>query len=599
MLATIITASAILSGCSGGGSGSTAAVPTATPAAESASATALPGYLSGTAAVGAPLGFASVNIKDSTGTCASGITNSLGVFSIDAGACGVGPFLIKASSTIGEVSTLATSAGEIVNVTPLTQLISQRAIGNKDLSAVTLSSITSTNLKASMVAKQVEVRNFLKEYAKAVGAVTDLSSVDLIGGSFAANGAGVDKLLDLIKVSDGAGSNVNVTVAGAAAIPFDTDDANSAPVITETEANAMKVVAEAKADQMTEVREFALGLTAIFKNGAPTQAEFDKFVGTGFKHNGYDSTKLLGEFLEDRDIAGIEIRNAVIIDDTPTNFWVAFQIFGKENGKYALWSTWTSKVENPLTAPKLLGNGLDFSLEPGFVKVTTNDASNVSTSAAAVRALRIGAGASTSPSFLIKELNGVAVTNGIRVASGILDYTHTNYAARNIIGLASEYIKINTNEALTPIVKIKYDITGGATDLESYIIVSQAGQEQALLYMDLAMPDFASAASKNCTWNIDALIAAPESMYNITNQNGDFGYANIYLENPVAGEFSYLRASAYEPELLLAAFTEQVEDYVTANTVSSVPPETVRMKAAVLQQYGINDFVFSHVYNCD
>lgn len=599
ILATIVAAGTVLSGCSGGGAG---AVGSSNVAGEASSATAVAGYLSGTAAVGAPLGLATVNVKNAGGACATGKTNSIGVFSVDAGPCGAGPYLIKVSSTIGEVSTLASEAGEIINVTPLTQLISQRATGKKDLSVVNLGGVTSTVLKVNMTAKQTEVKAFLKEYAKAVGAVTDLNSVDLMGGSFAANGTGVDKLLDLIKINDGtnADSIVSVTVAGnVTPIAFDIDDNNAAPAIDEAQANAYKEVAEEKAEQMDEVRAFARDLTAIFKNGAPTQTAFDKFVGVGFKHNGYDSTKMLGEFTEDRDIAGIQIRNAVIINDAPSNFWVAFQIFGIENGKYALWSTWTSKVENPLTAPKLLGNGLGFSLEPAFVKVTTINASNVSSPAPSVRALRIGgADASVSPSFMIKELNEVAITNGIKVTSGILDHNHTNYTVRNILGLASEYIKINTNEALTPIVKIKYDITGGASDQESYIVMNQVGQEQQL-YMDLEMPDYDLTAVKNCTWNIDDLIAAPVSKYNITNQNGEFGYANIYLENPADGPSGFLRASAYDPDLLLAAFTDQVEDYVTANTVSTVPPETIRMKAAVLHQYGVNDFIFSHVYKCD
>lgn len=603
---------AILSSCSKNGA-SALLGGASTSVSEASSASAVSGYLSGTAAIGAPLGLAAVSIKGTAGPCATsplfGRTNSVGVYSIDVSAC-TAPYYVVASSSNGQVATIASAAGTIANITPLTQLIAQRAAGSEDLLA-NFAGVTSQEL----IDKETEIKEVLKGFAVAIGVASDnaaFMSTDLMSGSFSANGSGIDKILDLIKVNDSGPNAANIVVAGQI-VAIDIDTPTSVPTApTFVGTNITDAIAAAA--KLNDIRTFASGLSSIFSSGAPTRSQFDQYISSSFLHNGMNATNMFTDLASDSEVAGLQFRNVVVLDETESNYWVSFQIFGVENNQYVLWGTWTSKVENPFTAPKLLGNTMGFGLQPSFLKVSTYSSSNVLSDAATVRGFQIGAFQDLSVyplaigNFSIKSIDGATVTNGIKVLNGILDFNHANYASRNVDNLSSEFFKLTSAEGLKPIVKIIYDVlavdgtTVVSANKEAYIAVPQSAQEVSSMFMDLTQPAFDNVSPvANCSW-LDATINnASASSYNISNQNGDYGNVNIYLDtsflvapntNTVMGLWNF------DISTLMTEHQDLVTSYRSAATAAAVP-NRMRMKTAVLNQYGPGDYLYSHIYKCN
>lgn len=198
----VLLACLALAGCGGGGG---------TPAS-----TAAP--LSGTAAVGAALANATVTLKDGAGKTLTTTADANGAYTFADVSGLTAPLMLRASGTVGGVEyklhsvlTTVPAAGVsgVLNVTPATESAVAQTLGTSpatvfdaaDASAK-IKAIDTTKLaaaKAKLVAALSAVLEALGQDAKA----------DLFTTAFAANGKGLDKLLDMMQFEasdDGAGN---------------------------------------------------------------------------------------------------------------------------------------------------------------------------------------------------------------------------------------------------------------------------------------------------------------------------------------------------------------------------------------------------------
>lgn len=589
LLATLVAAGTILSGCSGGSGEGTGA---SSVGSESSSATAVAGYLSGTAAVGAPLGLANVKITCTGGGSKTGKTNSLGVYSVDVSSSCSAPFHVKVSSSNGEVETIAVNSGTIVNVTPLTQLIARRAVGGSDLVA---------KLADVDVSKMNAAQNAIKEALKAYAVAVDISAspeaflaTDLVSGSFSANGTGIDKLLDLIKI-EGTGNTYDIKI-GATPIAVNVD---ATVVITPPDSNQVSAAATAAAATSTTlegIRAYTKALTAAFKNGRPSEAVFNQMMDAGLLHQGKSRAELY-EDLDGSDVKGLEFRNVVVLDSRPSNFWVAFQIFGIENGSYALWNTWTSKVDLEGNDGKgtLLGNRLPVGLMPTFIKQHFIDGSNnLIPASSSYRAFQIG-GEGYQNALVFKKYNDVAINGGNVILSGGLVASND---PRLVDNLSAEFIVLHPDDAKKSITKVTFAENGGS-DQDAYIYVPQSGEENAANYVTLSFPDFRAATgdSNNCQY---AKTSFPEfSMFTLSHTDFDLAGLEMYFVNyatSVSGVEGYPGFAAYSwDQLTETRFISKIENYVIQNPSR----DYLEIGKFDVSNYTINDVEYHSIYTCE
>ena len=168
-----------------------------------------PTILSGIAATGAAFSDATVTVTDSTGTKVgtSAAIGADGLYSITLNAGAVAPFVLTAtrsgadgsSESLVSVVSSVTGGSATANITPITNLIAARLSPTGDPSKLGAELAAKTaNLSASTVIGKVnEVQAILAPILTA----TETSGTNPLTGSFTANGAGYDRLLDSIKVS--------------------------------------------------------------------------------------------------------------------------------------------------------------------------------------------------------------------------------------------------------------------------------------------------------------------------------------------------------------------------------------------------------------
>lgn len=598
-LATIVAAGTVLSGCSGGGAAGGGGAGGGGGVNESSSATAVVGHLSGTAAVGAPLGLAKVKITCTGGGLKTGKTNSLGVYSIDVSTACTAPFHVKVSSSNGEVETIAVNSGAITNVTPLTQLIARRAVGNADLVA----NLANVNT-AKMQAAQDVIKEALKDYAVRVNASVSADAflaTDLVGGAFSANGAGIDKLLDLIKVEPDAGNAGDFKIlVGVTPVAVSVDSTVAITPPTPTEINNAVSAATTASTQLDGVRAYTKSLTDAFKNGRPSEVVFNQMIDAGLVHQGKDRAAMY-EDLDGSDVKGLQFRNVVILDSTPSNFWVAFQIFGIENGSYSLWNTWTSKVDLNGNNGKgtLLGNRLPVGLYPGFVKNHLITGSNSVTSATtSFRVLEIGS-VGNQHGIEFSKYNDLAITGGnVVISNGLV----INTDQRLIDDLSAEFIVIHPNDAKKSITKITYSENSGSPQ-NAYIYVPQLGDEDEANYVTLTYPPFRAATGigDNCRYEKSSPPAF--SSFSLSHEDFDLAGLEMYFEHyqpSGAGVEGYPGFAAYSWDQLTATrFDAKIANYVTQNSSPNTVRDYLEIGKFDVGNYTINDVEYHSIYTCE
>ena len=253
-----------------------------------------PTILSGIAATGAAFSDATVTVTDSTGATVgtSATIGADGVYTITLNAGAVAPFVLTAtrsgadgaSESLVSVVSSVTGTSATANITPITNLIAARLSPTGDPSKLGAELAAKTaNLSASTVSGKVdEVQAILAPILTA----TETSGTNPLTGSFTANGAGYDRLLDSIKISvtpaSATASNIEISVkqqqaedAAPVAIQFSTASTVAAvpaiPTIDKT-----KLVVAGTADL---IKSFLAQLTSCY--ALPLATRVDSAISNG------------------------------------------------------------------------------------------------------------------------------------------------------------------------------------------------------------------------------------------------------------------------------------------------------------------------------
>lgn len=196
---------AVLVACGGGGGGGGTA--------------SSPLSISGTAAMGAPLAGANVQVYDATGTIvvSDGVVQPNGSYNVTIPAGKQGPFVFVADD--GDqtyTSVLSDTSKTTVNITPLSNLLAATfsASGNPANLVSEIVSKTADINTTNYAAKVEALRAAISPVLTAVGVTA--GTFDPVSSTFSANGAGIDKVLDVLDVSitpsTATSSNIELTV---------------------------------------------------------------------------------------------------------------------------------------------------------------------------------------------------------------------------------------------------------------------------------------------------------------------------------------------------------------------------------------------------
>ena len=290
-LATIAMACACIYGCGGSGGGSTT-TPTSTT-------------LSGTAAIGAPISgtVVAIDVNGKVSTATS--TNSLGAYTVDVGGM-TPPFILSVVGTANgkqvTLNSVATAAGQTVNITPLTDLIVSIASGQVAGSTLAASCTPVNNVVPASCISALKAATVTSNLNSAVSAVKAMiqpintTNADPLNGAFVADGTGLDKVLDQILVSPAESQGAQATVTliatnsslGTATLPA---TAGQAAATSTTAPSAAELArAAAAATVLPEIRACMAALNRKYSGPALTDADVSPFVDVSF-HNGAQQDK--------------------------------------------------------------------------------------------------------------------------------------------------------------------------------------------------------------------------------------------------------------------------------------------------------------------
>ncbi|MDB5839511.1 MAG: hypothetical protein JWQ23_1463 [Herminiimonas sp.] len=198
---TVGTLSMALAACSGGGdSTETSSSPSPEPAGT-------PSSIKGVVAMGLPLVNATVKVTDSTGKLclATAVhTDEKGYYEADTSKC-VPPMVVQASGVTAEShggvrytwESISISNNEVINITPLTMAISSSAAGGIPTTIWQNLNLRSTPAQLAQKLKDAQTALITAMRASNINVPADF---DLVHSPFAADGTGIDAIMDGIKV---------------------------------------------------------------------------------------------------------------------------------------------------------------------------------------------------------------------------------------------------------------------------------------------------------------------------------------------------------------------------------------------------------------
>ena len=297
LVLTLVSATALLlTGCGGGGGGgSTAASST------NSGATTLPG----TGAIGAPIS-GQVYAIDAYGKVSPAATTSaLGAFTVDVGGM-TAPFILRITGLAGGkqvvLNSVATAAGQTVNITPLTDLIVSIAAGQpagSTLAALCTPVFPATVAPVGCLSALAAAANTTKLNA-AVTAVTAMiaplntAGTNPLTGAFLADGTGMDAVLDQILVSPAEAQSAMATVTliatnttlGTASLPATAAGTGAAAPTATAPSGAAAQQSTNAATVLPEIRTCLAALSVLYPvsgTGVPTDtAKVDSAVDNSF-----------------------------------------------------------------------------------------------------------------------------------------------------------------------------------------------------------------------------------------------------------------------------------------------------------------------------
>lgn len=277
--------------------------------------------LSGTAATGSPIGAATVTLVDSTGKQVTVQTASNGQYSLSTSGL-TPPFLVKvvtATASAGGYAAGTTFYGvsdqaspSVINITPLTDLIIRDwyAAQAAPVAIATAFSNPAASPPPSVADVQLiqsVVLDIVQPLLQQQG--VSLTGLDLISGTFSANGQGIDAALDQIKpvTYNSAGTTATLTIDTTSSVTQTTTVAatpGATQVVTST-ANASGTVSsstsstvvptnagEAAALSGVEATLNSLATVINSKGTAVQTSDVAPFVDTGFLNGGATAAQM-------------------------------------------------------------------------------------------------------------------------------------------------------------------------------------------------------------------------------------------------------------------------------------------------------------------
>jgi hypothetical protein len=296
----------LLSGCGGGSGGSAAAL---TPAVST--------MIAGTAAAGAPvIGF--VSVRDSSTSAQPVKTNipiqANGHYAVDVAGLKA-PFAFLASGTVGGKSvslySVATTAdvGGTINITPFTDLII------RNVAATAIDTYINSGAYASLTAAQLDVKRvaLTVQLAPALTAMGVSGSIDLLRATFNADSTGLDRFMDVVKVSTTPTSATITNILDAA----NTLLINTAAGGTTATANATLTAANLTTTATTPVDQILAGMnafSAMFATSLPssTAPALVAMFSTSFLDNGQNAAAFLTQITTQKNIVGLKFSNVAV-----------------------------------------------------------------------------------------------------------------------------------------------------------------------------------------------------------------------------------------------------------------------------------------------
>ncbi|KAB8065010.1 hypothetical protein [Janthinobacterium violaceinigrum] len=300
-LAAACAATLMLAACGGSSSSAdpvapVAPIPPVVPVAPPPATT-----LSGTAAVGAPVS-GSVIAIDSKGKISVAVsTGAGGAYTLDVGGM-TAPFLLSITGTAGgkqvTMNSIATAAGQTVNITPLTDLIVSAASGQPGGTALASVCAPVANTVPAACTAALASAATQQRLDAAIAAVVAMikpintSNTNPLTGAFVANGTGMDAVLDQILVAPAEAQGAMATVTliatnstlGSVTLPAAAGGASTIPAATPP-SDADLAKANAAASVLPEIRACMASLSALYpKTGfvVPSAAAVSPFVDGTF-----------------------------------------------------------------------------------------------------------------------------------------------------------------------------------------------------------------------------------------------------------------------------------------------------------------------------
>ncbi len=292
LLLPVILGSALIAGCGGGGAGGT-----------TASAT-----LSGTAASGAPITGA-VTVKDSAGTEKTVQISVDGSYSIDVSGMATGPFLLKASGTVGSKSVTLLSVATTtdvngkINITPFTDLIVANVSGKSAeefYNAPNYSLLVRTELDTAEDTLQKRLKPLLDKLGI-------LATIDLLRTEFKADHSGLDGALDMVNVTIDP-VTLQATIKDIEG-KFITDDLKSKLDVSEMPISSIDFSAVAAA--LRDMQAQFDTLSSQFASAVPSAGDPALFDPT-FMNDGQNLTAFMADLATVPNIVGVKFRNISI-----------------------------------------------------------------------------------------------------------------------------------------------------------------------------------------------------------------------------------------------------------------------------------------------
>ena len=230
-LALTASSALIIAACGGGGG--------------SANNDALPLTVTGVAATGAPLANASLQIYDKTGTAVLTTPATIGAdgtYSATIPATATGPFVFEVDNGSDKIYSvmLDKNGSSTVNVTPISNLIAAKlsSTGNPFTLASEIASSAATVSSTTLASANTAIMTALQPLVTALNLD---STINPISTTFAANGSGMDRMLDSLDVKiepKGTASHIEVTMKQAVAedqdLPKITFAHNETPTVLPT-----------------------------------------------------------------------------------------------------------------------------------------------------------------------------------------------------------------------------------------------------------------------------------------------------------------------------------------------------------------------------